>query len=303
MSIPDDSNRVVLQGSLNDSALWVELGWEGQDEDAPFTLPDGRDLYRVIEDGPFASIADRVWLEVSNPGTTGDVLWTTGMAFTVVSGRFLEALPAAGARNVEAFPLTIRRKRAADVEGYHLVVVHGEDPNLPVRGFPNGRRSTPWLDVHVDVLAELRRRGIDGFEVEDARELSEGLAAEADDGSDPVNRDDRLWEAYVEEPAAGAAVLRLRVEDGNLSGQFQVPAGRLSSSPQGSRLREDPDGCWSALATDGSVVYTLSRPIAVDASGTPVASWWYEDGNRIHLNVDHLPGVHTYPVTVEATLR
>ncbi|WP_237709084.1 hypothetical protein [Citricoccus sp. CH26A] len=288
---------------MNDSALWVELGWEGQDEDAPFTLPDGRDLYRVIEDGPFASIADRVWLEVSNPGTTGDVLWTTGMAFTVVSGRFLEALPAAGARNVEAFPLTIRRKRAADVEGYHLVVVHGEDPNLPVRGFPNGRRSTPWLDVHVDVLAELRRRGIDGFEVEDARELSEGLAAEADDGSDPVNRDDRLWEAYVEEPAAGAAVLRLRVEDGNLSGQFQVPAGRLSSSPQGSRLREDPDGCWSALATDGSVVYTLSRPIAVDASGTPVASWWYEDGNRIHLNVDHLPGVHTYPVTVEATLR
>lgn len=300
---PDYSERMVVQGRMGSSALWVELDWEGQDADAPFTLPDGRQIDEVIEAGEFASIADHVWLSVSNSGKAGDMLWTTSMAFTAVSGRLLNALRAAGAKTVEAFPLTIRRKRSPNLEGYHLVVVTGQDPNRPVREFPAGRRSTPSLDVHVDVLAELRRQGIDGFVAEDAEQRAAGVAAAADDGTDLVNRDARLWDELPQDTPAGTTVLRLRIEDEDLPGQFEVPSGRILALPEGTKYRETADQFWSVVAPDGAVVFTLSPPVAVDASGTPISSWWFEDSGRTHLNVDHLPGVHTYPVTVEATLR
>lgn len=299
----DYSDRKILQGKTGRSALWVELAWEGQDADAPFTLPDGRPLDEVNTTGEFASIAEHVWLSVSNPGTAGDMLWTTSMAFTVVSTRMLEGLRQSGAAHLEAFPLTVRRKRSLNLDGYHLVVVAGDDQHGPVRGFPPGRRSTTWLDVHLDVLTELRRGGIGGLAVEDAQRLAANLAQEdTDQDEDPVNQDASLW--GVQQPdTTGASVFRLRIPDESLPGQFELPADLPPPSPPEASWRENADLSWSSVAPDGTVTSTLSAPAAADASGTPVSAWWFEDTGRIHLNVDHLPGVHAHPVTVEASLR
>lgn len=194
LATDDYADRFILSGYWGASFLWVELDWEGQDPDAPFTLPNGRELDEVIGSGEFDTIADQVWLSVSNSGKAGDILWTTSMAFTVISTRMLDILRQFGGVTLAAFPLATRRERSPGLHDYHLVVV-GDNDDSPVRRFPAGRRSTCDLDVHAEVLQELRRQGVDRYRVKDAQQYKAELAEDlANEITEPTNQDASLWD-------------------------------------------------------------------------------------------------------------
>lgn len=305
MTADDDVDLSIYDGrwvlSGKDSSLWVELAWEGQDDDLPFTLDDGREVDEVIQSEGLREIADRLWLTVSGQGRTDDMLWSTGGMITVVSRAMADALVAAGAENLDIIPTTIRRARSVDLTDYVIVVPTGEGPDRPVREYPLGRRVTVYMDVSAEVLDALRHRGFDSFTVDDARQLSEDWAAAAEIPLAPVQRDSSPWDLLAG-GEAGQGELRLRVLEGTEASLFVTPKDLLpGGGPSG--LRQNDDGSGALVSPDGAVTGTLGRPAAVDAAGADVNAFWFEDEGELILNVDHLPGVHAYPVTVRTAVR
>jgi hypothetical protein len=293
--------RSVLSGRMGGTSMWVDLAWEGQDPDAPLTLPDGRDASDVIASGDFRQIADQTWLEVTHAGKPTDMLWSTGMAITVVSQRMADALVAAGAEEFDVFPVTVRRRRSPDMENYVVLVCNGHGEARPVREFPLGRRATPWLDVRADVLAEVSRRGCTGFDVEDARRRAEDMAADQSVmAQDLVCRDPRLWSSAAERGDRG---LRLTIDSSIDESMFAVPADAFPTTAATRNLTENSDGSLSVLSPDGGVPLTRSAPLARDAAGKYVDSFWFQDGEQLVLNVDHYPGSTVYPLIVDVTLH
>ncbi len=278
--------------------MWVDLAWEGMDPDHPLTLPDGRDISDVIASGNVRQIIDQVWLKIVNYGKPTDMLWSTGMAITVVSRRMADALIEAGAEDVDVFPVTVRRQRSPDLEDYVLLVCNGHGADRRVREFPLGRRSTSSLDVHADVLAKVRQRGCAGFEVEDARQLAEDIAAEQSAiPEDPVCRDPQLWSSTHE---SGATRLRLTIDETVEDSLFAVPVDALSSAITIENLTENPDG---SLSSHDATPITFFPPFAKDASGMVVNSFLVQDDEQLLLNVDHFPGSAEYPLTVDIAIR
>lgn len=289
-------DRWVLAGEMDRSSLWVDLAWAGKDPDRPFTLPDGREYPEVVAAGQFHQIADQVWLEVTNPGRAGDMLWSTGMALTVVSRRLADALVELGAADVGIFPVTIPQQ-PADQDGYVIVICHGSDADRPIREFPLGRRSTPWLDVSTAVLTGLRQRGVGGFGVEAARQWAEGIAAEA--GDPPEDIDPGGSSRWSSERGSDAVAWVLTIDETITQSQWAIPD---AMAPSPGNLTENGDGSLAVLASDGTVLGTISPPAATDVSGKMINAFWVQDEGRTLLIVDHIPGLNDYPVTVHVTV-
>lgn len=279
--------------------MWVDLSWEGIQEGYPYRLPDGREYNDVIQAGEFAQIVDQVWLTVTNSGKPGDMLWSTGGALTVVSRRMAEVLVAAEPGNLEMFPVTIRRRRSPDLEDYVLLVGTGESIARRVREFPLGHRATRWLDVDPAVLTELRRLGFTGFDVEDARQLAEDIAA-AQTAPEPAIHRSLMW--WASEITGDGTLLRLRVDEAVEETLFTVPEEVLPPGFVRGDVTVNGDDSASAIAPDGTGRVTFSRPVAIDASGGAVGCFWVEDDGALLLNVDHFPGITSYPVDIHAAV-
>ncbi len=278
--------------------MWVDLSWEGIQEGFPYRLPDGREYNDIIQAGEFAQIADQVWLTVTNHGKPGDMLWSTGGALTVVSRRMAEVLVAAEPENLEIFPVTIRRRRSPDLEDYVLLIGTGESRERRVREFPLGHRATRMLDVDPVVLSELRRLGFTGFDVEDARERAEDIAAAQRAPGPVIHRSPTRW---ASETTGDGALLRLRVDEAVEETLFTVPEEVLPPGFDHGDVRVNGDDSASAITPAGRVV--LSRPAATDAAGGAVGCFWVEDDGALLLSVDHFPGVTSYPVDIHAAVE
>ncbi|MBE6484744.1 MAG: hypothetical protein E7Z96_08285 [Actinomycetaceae bacterium] len=137
-------NRFVMRPSTSSANLWVTLSWPGKEPEKPSILPDGRDWEEVLSDGGVAALPDDLWLEPWNSGRRVDWLWG-GLSECIVSRRFLQILVEHGVPGVEYRPLTIRRKRSADVEGYYLLCLPAPGVGNVVRRYPSDGRTPGML--------------------------------------------------------------------------------------------------------------------------------------------------------------
>ncbi len=293
--------RSVLSGRNGSSFMWVDLVWAGQDKDQPYLLPDGREYRDLIADGEFRQIADQVWLSVTNAGNTQDMLWTTSTAFPVVSVRMADALvDICGEGAFERYPVTVRRKRPPDIDGYVVLIPTGLGVGRGVREFPLGHRATSSLDVDAGVLEQLRARSIEGFEVADARELAELFAHMASRNEEPrILSDPALWSVSH---APEVTQLRLTLDTSVNASMIELSRDVLPAVVDGADLTEEPDGSLTFTSNTPSASVTLSNPVATDATGVTVGAFWFVADGRVTLNVDHIPGSHAYPVTVDVSM-
>lgn len=304
MTTSHEANLSVYDGryAISGRGMWVELAWNGKREEAPYRLSDRREYYDVVAAGEFAQIAGQVWLEVEKAGSAQDLLWTTGMALTVVSRRLAKALAdILDEDEFSVFPVPLRRGRSPDIDDYLILIPAGEGPDRRVREFPFGRRATWSIDVEASVLKELRARGIDKFDVADARKRADDIAAEAVGAAAEgvgglVFTDAVLWDA---ETTPAATALTLTIEGAVEPSSFAVP---LEVIPESENVTLGADGAATVSAPHGEE-FVLCRPVAQDGAGAFVNAFWSHVGPRPFLNVDHIPGVTTYPVIVRSSLR
>lgn len=111
--------------------MWVRLAWEGMKPEKWPPLPDGRDVEEAIRVDGFSALPSPVWLVPWNWGRMVDWLWTGGTGLKVFSQAMIDAFDSAGVVGMETLPVTIRRQRSADIEGYSLVRFTSESQIKP----------------------------------------------------------------------------------------------------------------------------------------------------------------------------
>ncbi len=141
--------------------MWITLRWPGKDGENPSALPDGRDWEDVLYGYGIAALPDDLWLEPWNHGKRVDWLWS-GSGECVVSERFLQVLAEQEVPGVEYRPLTVRRKRSADIEGYYLLHLPEAGPGDAVRRYPSSAR-TPDMLVDRAVAERIRAERLTGI--------------------------------------------------------------------------------------------------------------------------------------------
>ncbi|XCB29059.1 hypothetical protein RQN30_07180 [Arcanobacterium hippocoleae] len=103
-----------------------------------------------------------LWLAPWSSGRLVDWLWA-GLSERIFSQRMVDVFVACGVAGMEVLPLTIRRKRSADVEGYSLVRFTGSDGK--VWYFPPANPYASSIVVTADVKEALVERKLTGFRV------------------------------------------------------------------------------------------------------------------------------------------
>lgn len=152
-------DRWLLHGRSGSKNAWVELHWPGRDADAPFDLPDGRDMAAVIEGGDLDRVPREAWLQVEHRGALGDLVWTTSHTFTVASERFVQTLRDHGVTCFRTLPLPLRHADGQTCTGYSIILVDGADAD-PIREFPPGRRAINGIDVSEEIVRLLRANAV-----------------------------------------------------------------------------------------------------------------------------------------------
>lgn len=146
--------------------LWVRMTGRGAPEYGRWRTPGGLDVRTVLgERGPAALDVDVWWeQETDNRGTRlTDVLWTTSrLGLKLTSERMVAVLRDCGAR-LETFPVDIRWRSGALVEGY-LGVLEDCRTAGPVHSLWRGRRSHDFV-VSGDVLTAIESAGLTGLVV------------------------------------------------------------------------------------------------------------------------------------------
>lgn len=86
-------------------------------------VPQGREFELLRGDWVPAKPLELRW-EMGR-ATPGDVIWTTLAVIVIVSSRFLSLLSSRGFSGWSAFPVVVRDKSGAIVEGYSGLSIHG----------------------------------------------------------------------------------------------------------------------------------------------------------------------------------
>ncbi|AWE41693.1 hypothetical protein [Actinobaculum sp. 313] len=154
---------------MSSANIWVNLSWAGREPEKPSILPDGRDWEEVLYGGGVAALPDDLWLELWNSGRCVDWLWG-GLSECIVSQRFLQILVEQGVPGVEYRPLTIRRRRSADIEGYYLLLyLPAPGAGSVVRRYPSDGR-TPGMLVDGAVAEAILAAQLAGVSMTPAEE-------------------------------------------------------------------------------------------------------------------------------------
>lgn len=159
--------RTILSGRSGRKQAWGNIAWEGQQVKWS-TLPDGRDVTRVVEEGALDTLPP-CWLKIWNPGEYGDMMWDGSAGFSFVSDRFVTAVRDAGFTDgYQLLPLDVQPKRGDRFPGYSLLLPDNHDREAPIRSYPFAYRSWSYLDVSGDVMAALVSAGAIALHQEEA---------------------------------------------------------------------------------------------------------------------------------------
>lgn len=167
--------RYVITPKGSSSTLWVRLMWEGKNQDFPATLPDGRDYEEVIIDNGLSTLPENLWLAPRNSGKLVDWLWP-GLSERVFSQKMVDVFVACGVKSMEVRPLTIRRKRSPDIDGYSLVRFSSGDDQ--VGNFPPSNPYGWSLIVTADIAHALTENKLTGFTITPAQQAWDELYSE-----------------------------------------------------------------------------------------------------------------------------
>lgn len=112
--------------SAKSSSSWVWLGTDPlptgcryANDSTPFEL----DV--KVARGDLSDLTGPPSFTVSNRGKVGDLLWTEGMPYKVVSQRLLEVLEEMEATGWTSTPVEVRYKNGDDLPGFHLLSITG----------------------------------------------------------------------------------------------------------------------------------------------------------------------------------
>lgn len=166
---PDPGAWYVLEARSTRADLWVRLEGPGKPELGPWLTPAGADVHALVGTGVLAATGDLARFrrhEYSRGTRRGDLLWTGGGQYVLLSERMRTVLLGIGDPGMAFHSVQIRDRRdsAPHLEGYSLLVPHlsGEGHmRSEVRGLPTSR-----LVVTGAVLAALLAAGVDGFDWE-----------------------------------------------------------------------------------------------------------------------------------------
>lgn len=183
--VMDRHQSYVVSPRGSSASLWVHLSWDGRNPDLPSTLPDGRNWEEIVATDGLSGLPSGVWFEPWNSGRPVDWLWP-GLSERVFSRALVDVFISCGVTGMETLPLTIRRKRRPDIEGYSLVRFTGDDQ---VEYFPNGNPYGYSLLVSETIRNELLARKMTGISVESAQRAWEGYVENAGSQADPEPRD------------------------------------------------------------------------------------------------------------------
>ena len=162
-------DKYVLSPSGSSGTLWVHFAWDGIDPNKPAILPDGRDWEEVIVKEGLKGLPSPIWLEPWNSGRLVDWLWP-GLSERVFSQNMLKVFLNCGVKEIETLPLTIRRKRDPDIEGYSLVKFSGDEQ---VQYFPPDNPYGFSLVVSENIKEELMNQKLTGFTIQTAADAWE----------------------------------------------------------------------------------------------------------------------------------
>ncbi|MFC5281381.1 hypothetical protein ACFPGO_05790 [Arcanobacterium canis] len=163
----DLRDRYVITPKGSSGTLWVHLSWEGKKPGFPHLLPDGKDYGEVIVEQGLNALPEDLWLEPWRSGRLVDWLWS-GLSERVFSQRMVDVLTACGVNEMEVRPLTIRRKRSPDIEGYSIARFPGEGERVGY--FPPSNPSAWSLIVAEDIAKSLAENKLTGFTIQPAQQ-------------------------------------------------------------------------------------------------------------------------------------
>ena len=156
-----------IRGKSGLRNLWAHAEGPGQPEYGPWTLPDGTDVDDEIAYGRIEKLPFPVTFVRGKPSRgerRGDVLWAGGLAYTLVSDRFIKVLVELEVPGLTTYPVDFydRDRAKTPIHGYVGLV-----PDLtwagPVRSsFKDGLGFS--LLIRGDVLQGLLDRGVDQFD-------------------------------------------------------------------------------------------------------------------------------------------
>ncbi len=168
----DLHDKYVLDAKGSTGTLWVSLTWEGFDRDHPSRLPDGQDWLDLVSEKGIHALPENLWLEPWSSGRLVDWLWS-GLGELVFSQGMLDVFSKFDIQGMETRPLTIRRKRNPDIEGYSLVRFTGKDDR--VRHFPPSNPYAWSIIVSEEIKEALASQKLTGFRIEDAQQRWDDL--------------------------------------------------------------------------------------------------------------------------------
>lgn len=138
---------------------WFFPANPGQPKLGPFTLPDGRDAYELIDNGDTAGLPFTPTFREEQTGRRGDLLWT-GCATKIASDRLINALASFGGWHT--FDIILLDRDGAAVPGYQGFAVDGPDGDVFwSTGFQHER-----FGITEAALQAIKGAGIDGLEID-----------------------------------------------------------------------------------------------------------------------------------------
>lgn len=151
-----------------DADLWVlrRSQQEPQVAGTPWRLEDGTSVYDLIIEDRFAEIPFDFWFEPDSGhrGTRrGDMLWTTGTT-KIASTAMVEVLRQVGATGWSTFPVDLRDRDGAPIEGYTGLSVHSNDAQDDLNQIFEDHNFTFLARPHV--IEALRAAGADAVDIE-----------------------------------------------------------------------------------------------------------------------------------------
>ncbi len=159
--------RTIIEGHSTKKYAWGSLHWPELKADEWGTLPDGREVWDVLDEGELRTL-QTTWIKVENTGVYGDMLWSGSMMTAFVSSRFASAIQNAGFRGFQLLPLEVQPKRGERFTGYSLLLPDNNNPDAAIRSFPYPYRPTVALDVSAEVMNALTEAGATDFHAEPA---------------------------------------------------------------------------------------------------------------------------------------
>lgn len=166
---PDPCAWYALEARSTRADLWVRPEGPGKPELGPWLTPAGEDVLALVGTGELVPMGEAAWFrrhEYSRGTRRGDLFWTGGGQYVLLSARMRKALLGIGDPGIAFHAVQIRDRRdsAPHIPGYSVLVpnLSGEDHvRSEVRGLPTSR-----LIVSGKVLSALLEAGVDGFDWE-----------------------------------------------------------------------------------------------------------------------------------------